>query len=408
MRVLYFSFVELDVPNACRTHTLGIIKGFARHGCRVDALVPKPLKAVPSIVNVRFVYLWPWQFSPIGSLWVKLLSSILMFWLCLTKRYDFIYVREMEIHPGPRWCSRLFKIPLYIEINDLLVPYFLKTGAASGWVAEVARNQKSDFRQAAALVINSIPMRQWLIDHYRMEPDKFHLVFNGAELPGEPPLSQEEARARLGLPSNSFCLGFVGNIYGRYDFDTLLKACRLCRLKVPGLFLLFVGDGPLKKSLIRRMAEEGFEKNVHFTGYVESLALGRCLPAMDVGLCLGDHYFTRMYGAITTKIATYGMYRIPVIVTGASFEEHPEGLQRSLFAIPPEDAPALADMIVRLHDHRGEIKERAAAFHSFVKAEMTWDAAAARILHIAADGVHGLPQRRIDSDGYALKRRILK
>ncbi|MCK7508382.1 MAG: hypothetical protein MZV70_32925 [Desulfobacterales bacterium] len=68
------------------------------------------------------------------------------------------------------------------------------------------------------------------------------------------------------------------------------------------------------------MAEEGFEKSVHFTGYVESQALGRCLPAMDVGLCLGDHYFTRMYGAITTKIATYGMYRIPVIVTGVSFE----------------------------------------------------------------------------------------
>ncbi|MCK7508383.1 MAG: hypothetical protein MZV70_32930 [Desulfobacterales bacterium] len=65
-------------------------------------------------------------------------------------------------------------------------------------------------------------------------------------------------------------------------------------------------------------------------------------------------------------------------------------------------------MIVRLHDHRGEIKERATAFHSFVKTEMTWDAAAAKILHIAADGIHGMQQRRIDSGGYALKRRILK
>ena len=396
IRILYFSFVELDVPNACRTHTLGIIKGFARHGCRVDALVPRPLKKVPSIANVRFVYLWPWQFSRIGALWVRLLSGILMFWLCLINKYDFIYIRELEINPGPRWCSRFFKVPLYIEINDLLIPYFSKSGATAGWVAEVARNQESDFRQAAGLIVNSIPVRQWLLDHYRLGPDKFHHVFNGAEVPEELPLSKEEARARLGVPSNSFCLGFVGNIYGRYDFDTLLKACRLSRLKVPGLFLLFVGDGPLKETLVRRVSEQGFEKNVHFTGYVESGALGRVLPAMDVGLCLGDHYFTRTYGPITTKIATYGIYRIPVIVTGTSLEGHPEKLQRSLYAIQPEDAPALADLIVRLHDNRGEIKERAKAFHSFVKTEMTWDTVAAKILLIASNGIHGLQQRAAD------------
>jgi glycosyltransferase involved in cell wall biosynthesis len=380
----------LDVPNACRTHTLGIIKGFARHGCRVDALVPKPLQTVPSITNVQFVYLWPWQFSRIGALWVRLLSGILMFWLCVKNRYDFIYVRELEINPAPRWCSMLFKIPLYIEINDLIVPYFSKSGAKVGWVAEIARNQKLDLRKAAGLIVNSIPMRQWLLDHYRLEPDKFHHVLNGAEFPEELPLSKEEARVRLGVPSNSFCLGFVGNIYGRYDFDTLLKACCLCSLKMSELFLLFVGDGPLKETLVRRMSEQGFEKNVHFTGYVRSGDLGRCLPAMDLGLCLGDHYFTRMYGAISTKIATYGIYRIPAIVTGTSLEGYPEALQKSLFLIQPEDAPALADLIVRLHEKREEIRESATIFHSFVMQEMTWDAVAAKILRIASKRVQGV------------------
>jgi glycosyltransferase involved in cell wall biosynthesis len=389
MRILYFSFVELDVPNACSTHTLGIIKGFARHGCRVDALVPRPIQTVPRIPQVRFFYLWPWQFSRLGGLWIRFLSGILMFWLCLTHRYDFIYVRELQINPGPRWCSRLFKIPLYIEINDLLIPYFSSTGAKPEWVEAISRNQQADFRQAEGMIVNSIPMRQWFLDQYRLELGKFHLVFNGAEFPEEPVWGQEEARAGLGIPLNSFCLGFLGNFYWRYDFDTLLEACCSCRRQVPELFLLFVGDGPSKENLARRLSEEGFHQNVLFTGYVESKFLGRYLPAMDVGLCLGDRYFTRMYGGFSTKIATYGLYRIPAIVTGIPHEEHPEALRTGLFFIEPENPAALADLIMRLYRNRREITEKAAAFHSFVKMEMTWDATAGKILNTASRGISG-------------------
>jgi glycosyltransferase involved in cell wall biosynthesis len=390
LRILYFSFVELDASIAPRTHTLGIIKGFAQHGCWVDALVPRPLKTVPSLTNVRFVYLWPWQFSRIGALWVKLLSGILMFWLCLTNKYDFIYVRELEINPGPRWCSRLFKVPLYIEINDLLVPYFSKIGARAGRIAEVARNQKLDLRQAAGLIVNSIPMRQWLLAHYDLNPGKLHFLINGAEPPEGPCLSKEEARRRLGMPLNSFCLGFLGNIFDRYDFNTLLEACRLCITRVPDLYLLFVGDGPLKDSLSRRVSEQGFGEKALFTGYVKPEALGGYLPAMDLGLCLRGHYFNRMYGSITTKCATYGIYKIPMIATATSLEDYPEAMQKSLFVVPPEDPVALAGLIERLHEKREEIRERAKIFHSFVMQEMTWEAVAAKILRIASKRVQGV------------------
>jgi len=51
--------------------------------------------------------------------------------------------------------------------------------------------------------------------------------------------------------------------------------------------------------------------------------------------------------------------------------------------IPPEDAPALADLIIRLNVNGRELKEKATVFHSFVKAEMTWDAVARSILRFA-------------------------
>ena len=379
MRILYFSFVELDTPNACRTHTLGIIKGFAHHGYHVDALIPRPLKKPAPIPNVSIIYLWPWRFSWIGSLWFKLLSGIVIFYLCIKNRYDFMYIRELEINPAPRWFSRLFRVPLYIEINDLLIPYFKSIGTNAAIIKRIERNQKSDLRWSAGLIVNSLPMRQWLINHYDIEPIKFHYVPNGADIPQKLPLSKEAARKFLNIPPECFCLGFLGNIYDRYDFDTLLQACRLCVQKIPKIFLLFVGDGPSKNELVRKTYALGFKNSVLFTGYIESELLGCYLPSMDVGLCLGDRKSTRLYGTSSTKIATYGIYRIPVIIS-ASLEGCAEALRRSLFVVPPEDVKALANLIEQLFFNRKELNEKAELFNAFAEAEMTWNASAAKIL----------------------------
>jgi glycosyltransferase involved in cell wall biosynthesis len=328
-----------------------------------------------------------------------------MFWLCLKNTYNLIYVRELEINPGPRWCSRIFQIPLYVEINELVVPCLSTAGGGAGWVHAVDRHQTADFRQASGLIVPSVTMRQWLSEHHRLPLVKFHLVFNGAQPPERPSLSPEAARRQLRMPPDCFCLGFLGNLYARYDFQTLLEACRLCRAEIPELHLLFVGDGPMKSALVRRIAEMGLENQARFTGYVEPDALGSCLPAMDVGLCPGDHYFNRMYGPITTKIATYGVYQVPAIVCATSLDGHPEMLQRSLFAVPPEDASALAGMLLRLYRNRAELKERAEMFHAFAANEMTWDAVAAKILRTAAWHESGL--RRAGPGDAKADRRVL-
>jgi len=53
MKILYFSFVELDIPNACQTHTLGVLRGFSNNSCKVDAVVPRPKKVRPKIPGAR-------------------------------------------------------------------------------------------------------------------------------------------------------------------------------------------------------------------------------------------------------------------------------------------------------------------------------------------------------------------
>lgn len=382
MKILYFSFVELDIPNACQTHTLGVLRGFSHHGCQVHALVPRPICVRQEIPKVRFYYLWPWRFSRLGRVWVKILSGLIMFFLCIRNKYDAIYVREMEANPGPRLCSRLFHIPLYMEINDLNVPLVSESGGSPSFLRKVKRNQKLDLRQATGLIIPSVPMRNWIIDQYRLPASKVHVILNGTDTSNTHKLDQTQARKRLDLPPICFCLGFVGNIYERYDFNSILKAIIVCQDEIPNLYFVIIGDGPLTYEIKVKVNELGLEKKTMFTGYVQLGELGSILPATDVGLLLLTKEDALRYGPVTTKLSTYAFYRLPVIAAGSSVEGYPEELAQGLSLVPPEDPQALADMILWLYHHPEEREEKAMILHDYAVKKLTWDATTKNILDI--------------------------
>jgi glycosyltransferase involved in cell wall biosynthesis len=382
MRILYFSFVELDVPNACQTHTLGVLRGFSHHGCRVDALVPRPIYFRPEIPNVRFIYLWPWRFTPLARKWIKLLSFIIMVLLCLKNKYDAIYVREMETSPGPRLCSKLFNLRLYLEINDLLVPALLDDGLPSSIVEKVKNNQKLDFRQATGLIVPSVQMQDWIVSSYNLSHKKIHFILNGTEHSNIIKLSQDQCRRKIGLSPLCFCLGFLGNIYERFDFETLLKAFVNCRDKIPDLHLLIIGDGPMRPKIEKKTSELRLTNNVTFTGYIPAKELGGILPACDVGLVLPTKKAALRYGPVSTKLSAYASHELSVITAGYSMEGYPQELVRGLHLIPPESSEALVDIIVWLYKHPKKRKEKAKVLYHFCRKKLTWISVVEQTLEI--------------------------
>ncbi len=379
---MYFSFVELDVPNACQTHTLGVLRGFSQNGCRVDALIPRSLYVRPKIPNVTFYYLWPWRFSFLGRVCVKFLCGLKMFILCLKNKYDFIYVREMEANPVPRLCSKMFRIPLYIEINDLIVPVLMEDNAPWLFLRAAKRNQELDFRQSIGLIVPSVPMRDWIIDHYDLPEDKVHMILNGTEILNSNKLSQSKVRKGLGIPAYSFCIGFLGNIYKRYDFDSMFKAILRCQDEIPNLYFIIIGDGPMAGELKRKISELGLEKKTILAGYVQSIELDTILPAVDVGLLLLTKEDVLRYGPTSTKLSTYGIYNLAVITAGYSMDGYPDELAQGLFVVPPEDPRQLADKLLWIHDHPEEKEEKSKKLHDFVIKNLTWEAVTKEIIDV--------------------------
>jgi glycosyltransferase involved in cell wall biosynthesis len=382
MKILYFSFVELDIPNACQTHTLGVLTGFSQNSCSVDAIVPRPKKVRPKIAGVHFYYLWPWQFSALGRFWIKMLGSAYFFTLCLLKKYDAIYVRELEVNPFPRWCSVIFQIPFYIEINSILLRQLEMAGIDKNRMLIVERHQASDFKQATGLIVPSFSRYNWIIEHYDLKPNKVHMILNGTNIPTAKKTARSIALKKLNLSQNGFYLGFLGNVWGYYDLSTILKAMELCHEKIPNLHMIMIGAGPEMDNLRNKPQKMQVTKRITLLGYVQPEMLFNVIGAIDVGLMNLTKKGLQDLGPVTTRFATYSAFQMPVIANSLYIENYPDELSQGLSLVPPEDSHALADMILRLYNHPKERKEKANIIHDFVVKKLTWNAVTKEILDI--------------------------
>jgi glycosyltransferase involved in cell wall biosynthesis len=379
MKILYFSYADLDTPSACQTHTLGILGGFAANGCRLDAVIPRPFVPLPQSELIRCHCLSPYHGGRRYFLREVPYSTGVLWSLCRRHHYDAIYARDMDVFVGPRLCSQCFGIPLYLEVDDTPVegtyPPLIRRA--------VELNLKLDYRQAAGLIVPSLPRCRIIHQRFGVPVEKIHLILNGTEelAPGAIP-TKAEARQRLGLPADSFCLGYLGVVYERYDFATMLAAMAQCLDTIPRLFFIIVGGGPSLEHVKRQAADLGLTDRVVFTGFLPSEAFTRVLPAMDVALMPLTQAAVLEHGPIHTKMATYASFNLPVVTAGYSLEGYPEEVQRGVLLVPPEDAPALAAIILQLHQNPPEAARLAQSLRRYVLERLTWKAVAADILAV--------------------------
>jgi glycosyltransferase involved in cell wall biosynthesis len=382
LKIIYFSFAEIDIPNACQAHTLGVLHGFSNNSCKVDAIVPRPKKVRPKIPNVHFYYIWPWRFSALGRLWVKILGGAYFFILSLFKKYDAIYVRELEVNPFPRWCSKIFRIPFYIEINSILLRQMKMAGIDRNRVLRVERHQASDFKQATGLIVPSFPRYKWILEHYDLKPNKAHMILNGTNIPSAKKTERSIALNELNLAENGFYLGFLGNVWGYYDLNTIFKAMELCIERIPDLHMIMIGAGPEIDNLRNKSQEIQINSRLVFLGYVQPELLFDVMGAVDVGLINLTKIGLQDLGPVTTRFATYAAFQMPIIANSLYIEYYPDELSQGLSLVPPENPDALADMILWLYNHPLERKEKAEILHDFVINKLTWNAVTKEIVEI--------------------------
>lgn len=88
------------------------------------------------------------------------------------------------------------------------------------------------------------------------------------------------ARRALGLPSDAFVIGTVGNFTPKKDQRTLIDALALLRKTRPDAMLTLIGTGKLESELRAHVANSGLQDAVRFAGSRNDVQT--LLPAFDV------------------------------------------------------------------------------------------------------------------------------
>ncbi len=158
-----------------------------------------------------------------------------------------------------------------------------------------------------------------------------------------PSAEREAMRSRLGVHGTVFV--YVGRLWQAKGLDFLLHAYRTVREATPDVSLLLIGDG-VDETRYREMAAN--DPSIVFAGFVQAAELPSYYAASDVFVfpTLGDPH-----GLVVEEAMAAGL---PILVTSAAGDIRrrvPEG--EIGFVVPPADAVALADRMLRLaHDER--------------------------------------------------------
>lgn len=125
-------------------------------------------------------------------------------------------------------------------------------------------------RLCRGILVNAKNIADRLVERDGVDARKLTLVYNGADtrrLKDCSPLEAEALRARLGIESTDFVVGWVGRFHPAKDPETMLRAFFEFHRKVPQSKLLLLGEGELLEKC--KQLARPFQSSVRFLGNIE-------------------------------------------------------------------------------------------------------------------------------------------
>lgn len=294
------------------------------------------------------------------------------------------------------WMSWLRGVPFVFDVRDLWPRSIVEVGAmkeGSPAVRALEWLERSLYRAASRIVV----VTHSFVDEIAalgIPRDKIDVVTNGVDLELFAPASKVEARRALGL-SDRFVVSYVGTHGMAHGLDTLLDTAM--QLRGHPIDFLLVGEGAEKARLKARAAELGLDQ-VSFWDQRPRAEVNLILAASDACLVmLRDRAVFRT--VIPSKIfEVWGAGRPIVTTVDGESRQIIERAGGGIFS-PPEDAAALANVLLQLAGTPALLEEMGRAGRAYVEKNYSRDALAGRYLKVLEDVRRRCDQLPAQNDG---------
>ena len=150
------------------------------------------------------------------------------------------------------------------------------------WLKEKLIEQ-STYNRCDRFIVLSKAFGQILHQKYQIPWQKIHIIPGGVDIDHfQNNLSRQEARIKLGWPTNRPILFTSRRLVHRMGIDKLLQAIAMIKTEIPDIWLAIAGRGHIQALLQQQAQELGLENNVQFLGFLPENDLPVAYQAADL------------------------------------------------------------------------------------------------------------------------------
>ncbi|GCF15069.1 hypothetical protein Harman_30040 [Haloarcula mannanilytica] len=193
-----------------------------------------------------------------------------------------------------------------------------------------------------AIVSNSTAGREFVVERGASRDD-VAVVYNGRNIDTYRSATPASLHEELDIPADATVIGTVGRLLERKGHFDLLEAWVTITKEVPDAHLVFVGDGPARQDLERRIEELDCSDSVHFLGTRDDVP--SLLNAMDVFVF--PSHFEGLPGAVIEAMAA----GLPIVATPVDGNSDLLENYRSGLFVDVRSPQQLAWATIRLANH---------------------------------------------------------
>jgi glycosyltransferase involved in cell wall biosynthesis len=246
------------------------------------------------------------------------------------------------------WLARCKRSRFVFEVRDLWPESLAAVGAGntdSMLYRSLARIAGFLYRKSDHIVVVTPAFKEYLIQHWRVAPEKISVVENGVEAELFSPQAEGDFRAEWGA-EGKFVVSYIGTMGNAHGLQTLVEAAARLQTAAPNILFLLVGEGAEKEQLVSLVRTRGLT-NLRFVNQQSREQIPACICASDA--CLVPLKKNEIFRTvIPSKMLEFMSCARPVIlgVEGQArkiLEEAQAGI-----CVEPENPTELAEAILRL------------------------------------------------------------
>jgi len=190
-----------------------------------------------------------------------------------TEPHDVIDCHDWITYPAAQRAREVSGRPLVAHIHATE-----RDRSGAGEDPEIRRREREGLLTADQVICNSLRMRRQVVESYKVDPTRIHVVPWGLDDPGAAP----EVPEPQPFPDDEPVVVFVGRVTRQKGPDYFIDMARRVADVVPRVRFVVVGTGDLLPRIIERTVELGLAERVHFTGGVSGPDVDRAFRMATV------------------------------------------------------------------------------------------------------------------------------